>query len=200
MRTPTILLVDDHAILLDGLRMLMASHIDGAEVITAHSLSEAIKTRATPDVIVLDIKLPGINGLEGVAPLQRKWPQVQIVILSSLDDPTTQEKALSLGVSAFHSKADDGERIVETIQKLLLRGKTKRALTSSPTLQPQHLSPRQCEVLDLLCQGLSNKLIANRMNISNNTVRRHLQDIFSIFGVANRTEAIFEARRRGLIH
>jgi DNA-binding NarL/FixJ family response regulator len=197
MNSPCILLIDDHAILLEGLRMLLETKIDGVRVATASSLSEAIMMEAMPDAIVLDIMLSGVSGLEGVASLQRKWPQARIVMLSSQDDTDTRQRALARGAVGFVSKTEAGEQIVEAIYNAL-RGQVAVSQARACTVQ-QYLTPRQCEVLDLLNQGLTNKMIAKKLALSDNTVRRHVQDIFAFFGVASRTEAVFAARRQGLV-
>lgn len=200
IKSPCILLIDDHAILLDGLRMLLEAQITQMQVLTVNSLGESLQLDAMPDVIVLDIKLSGISGLEGLASLQRKWPKARVMMLSSQDDASTQQLALARGAAAFVSKAETGKRIVEVINNLLLGNIT--TLTPQPTTPTaqQYLTPRQCEVLDFLNQGLTNKVIARKLNLSDNTVRRHVQDIFTFFCVASRTEAVFEARRQGIVH
>jgi len=197
MTSPCILLIDDHAVLLDGLRMLLETRLDGVRVATAMSLSEAVMAETSPDAIVLDIKLSGINGLEGLASLRRKWPQARIVMLSSQDDMETRRQALERGAVEFISKSSPGERIVETVCNIL-DGQIPASQSSVGTAQP-YLTPRQCEVLDMLNQGLTNKMIAKRLVLSDNTVRRHVQDIFAYFDVSSRTEAVFEARRQGLV-
>lgn len=198
MTPPCILLIDDHAIMLYGLRMLLESQISEVQVITASSLSDSLQLDAIPDVIVLDIKLPGVNGLGGLASIQCKWPKARVMMLSSQDDADTQRLALARGAIAFVSKAEAGEHIVNVIYKLLGGNMTEQM--PQLTSVPQYLTPRQCEVLDLLCQGLTNKIIAKKLNLSDNTIRRHVQDIFAFFGVASRTEAVFEARRQGIVH
>lgn len=177
--------------------MVLQARLPGATFADAATLHEALALDAEPDVIVLDVNLPGLNGLEGLAPLQRRWPAAGIVMLSAQDDAETRRIALTLGAAAFVSKAEAGARIGETIDQLLHAGMPSGP-DNSPPAQP-YLTPRQYEVLNLLSQGLTNKLIARQIDLSDNTVRRHVQDIFAFFGVATRTEAVFEARRQGLI-
>jgi DNA-binding NarL/FixJ family response regulator len=179
------------------MRMLLEARIDGAQVVAATSLSEAVMAEAMPDAIVLDIMLSGVNGMEGLASLQRKWPQARIVMLSSQDDTDTRQQALARGAVGFVSKTEAGEQIVEAICHAL-RGQVAAPQARACAAQ-QYLTPRQCEVLDLLNQGLTNKVIAKKLALSDNTVRRHVQDIFAFFGVASRTEAVFAARRQGLV-
>ena len=199
MTSPCILLIDDHAILLDGLRMLLEARLTGVRIVTASSLGDAIQVAKTPDMIVLDIKMPGVNGLEGLASLHRKWPQARIVMLSSQDDTNTREEALARGAAVFISKTEAGERVGDVICQLL-QGEAPTAMPDNlPSKTQQYLTPRQCEVLDLLNQGLTNKMIAKKLSLSDNTVRRHVQDIFAFFSVTSRTEAVFAARRQRIV-
>lgn len=199
MTTPSVLLIDDHAMFRAGLSMVISAAIPGTKIVEAGSLDEAMSS--TPDdvdVVLLDIKLNGLSGLEGIGLLKRKWPLTPILMLSSHDEPETVRLALARGAAGFVSKAETAEKIVEAIH-LVLRGhfSALSPATSSPALR--RLTPRQCEVLDLLHQGLSNKLIARQLSLSDNTVRRHVQDILEFFEVVSRAEAVFAARRQGLV-
>ena len=204
MTTTNILLIDDHAMFRSGLRMVLSARMTDAEIFEAGTLSEA--TQSSPeiiDVILLDINLPGLNGLDGIALLKRKWPLAPVIVLSSQDGPDTVRDALARGAVRFISKADTADRIVALLNRVL------RGEYAVPSAQldengeainaPQHLTPRQCEVLDLLCQGMSNKLIARRLTLSENTVRGHVQAILLFLEVSSRSEAVFAARRRGLV-
>ncbi len=199
MKPHRILLIDDHAMFRAGLRMVLDARIPHTEIFEAGSSDAAIQ--CTPDdidLVLLDIKLIGLSGLESIALLKRKWPLVPVLMLSSDDDPDTVREALARGAAGFVSKAETAEKIVDTVN-LVLRGQFS-ALPQPVIGAPQrHLTPRQCEVLDLLHRGLSNKLIARELSLSDNTVRRHVQDILEFFGVASRAEAVFAARRQGLV-
>ena len=199
MKITRILLIDDHAMFRSGLRMVLDVGIPGAEIYETGSLDEAM-TRTTDhvDVALLDIKLNGLNGLEGIALLKRKWPLMPILMLSSQDEPETVRLALARGAAGFVSKAETAEKIIDTIH-LVLRGEFSALSPADRDSAQQRLTPRQAEVLNLLHQGLSNKLIARQLTLSDNTVRRHVQDILEFFGVVNRAEAVFEARRQNLI-
>lgn len=193
-----ILLVDDHAMFRTGLRMVLIAEIPGAQVVEAASTDAAL--HADPgdvDVILLDVKLSGLNGIESIALFRRRWPLARILMLSAEDNSDIVREALARGADCFVSKAESAERITEAI-RLALVGTGEPASTPRPEMpSPARLTPRQCEVLDLLNQGLSNKLIARRLDLSNNTVRRHVQDILQFYGVASRSEAVFVARRQG---
>jgi DNA-binding NarL/FixJ family response regulator len=199
-----LLVIDDHSLFRSGLRVVLGANMPHAEVIEAGSLNEAMQVAAkTIDAILLDIKLPGLSGLEGIALLKRKWPLTPILVLSSQDEPETVRLALARGATRFISKAETSDNIVAIINRIL------RGDLSNPAEQEfgggemmglhHHLTPRQCEVLDLVCQGMSNKLIARQLALSEHTVRGHVQAILSFLQVSSRSEAAFAARQRGLV-
>ncbi len=201
MINPRLLIIDDHSLFRSGLRMVLNESLPGAQVIEAGSLNEAMQATAdNPDAILLDIKLPGLNGLEGMALLKRKWPQAPVLILSSSDEPETVRLALARGATSFISKAESSDNIVALLKRIL-NGElfAAAARTGNSGDAELHLTPRQSEVLELLCQGMSNKLIARQLALSENTVRSHVQAILNHLKVTSRSEAAFAARRRGLI-
>lgn len=205
MLPPRILLIDDHALFRCGLRMVLAAGIADVEVAEAASLEEAMRaSMENPALVLLDIQLHGLNGLEGIALVKRKWPEAAVVILSSDVAHHNVRLALERGALAFVSKAEPADKILAVIDQLR-RGLPVAA--ASPALVPasegdgsrQLLTPRQSEVLDLMCQGLSNKVIGRRLNLSENTVRGHVQAVLAALQVSSRSEAGFAARRRGLV-
>ncbi|WP_077001357.1 response regulator transcription factor [Variovorax sp. KK3] len=202
MLPPRILLVDDHALFRCGLRMVLDAGIDGLEVAEAASLEEALRTpMQDPALVLLDIQLHGLNGLEGIALVKRKWPEAAVVILSSDVSPQKIRLALDRGAAAFVSKAEPADRILGVIgqlrQGLPVAGEAAQAPVGDAGAAL--LTPRQSEVLDLMCQGLSNKLIGRRLNLSENTVRGHVQAVLAALQVSSRSEAGFAARQRGLV-
>jgi len=200
-----ILLIDDHALFRCGLRMVLASGIESAQIAEAPSLEEALRGDVfDPTLVLLDIQLRGLNGLDGIALVKRKWPQAAVVILSSDTSAQNVRKALAHGAAAFVSKADSADNILGVIEQLR-RGLPvpAGALASTQIVLDDAarplLTPRQCEVLDLLCQGLSNKAIGRRLSLSENTVRGHVQAVLVALQVSSRSEASFVARRKGLV-
>jgi DNA-binding NarL/FixJ family response regulator len=205
MLPPRILLIDDHALFRCGLRMVLLSGIPDLDVAEAASLEEAMKTTMTePALVLLDIQLHGLNGLEGIALVKRKWPDAAVVILSSDAAPQNVRMARERGAAAFVSKADTADNILAVIEQLR-RGQEvvspvqADAQAANGDGARQLLTPRQFEVLDLLCQGLPNKVIGRRLNLSENTVRGHVQAVLAALHVSSRSEAGFAARRRGLV-
>jgi DNA-binding NarL/FixJ family response regulator len=155
-----------------------------------------------PALVLLDIQLHGLNGLEGIALVKRKWPEAVVVILSSDAGPHNVRMALERGAAAFVSKADSADNILAVIERLRRgepAGAAAQAAAGEGAGSPQLLTPRQFEVLDLLCQGLPNKVIGRRLGLSENTVRGHVQAVLAALQVSSRSEAGFAARRRGLV-
>lgn len=202
-----ILLIDDHAMFRTGLRMVLQASLAEVAVLESGSLEEALReVRTEPAAVLLDVQLPGLNGVEGIALLKRQWPQVPVLMLSSQCGQETQRLALARGAVGYVSKADTAERIVAVVAQVLHGGGVVAALPetqggSARPLEslPEVLTPRQLDVLVLLSQGLSNKLIGRRLDLSEHTVRGHVQGIFRFLGVASRSEAAFAARKRGLV-
>jgi DNA-binding NarL/FixJ family response regulator len=191
-----VLLVDDHAIFRRGLHALLSEAMPAARLCEAGSLEDALALDIPElNLVLLDIKLPGIGGIDGIALLRQRWPTVRVVILSGLESPEASLEALASGAIAYIPKSESPERILERIKKAIVA----EAVKTSVPLQSGHLTQRQREVLDLLSLGLSNKLIARALNLSENTVRRHVQDILDYFCVDSRSEAVFVARRRGIV-
>jgi DNA-binding NarL/FixJ family response regulator len=198
MNSNSILLIDDHAMFRAGLSMVVAMAIPEAAIFEAASVNEALLT--APDnisIVLLDIKLNGSSGLEDIVLVKHKWPDVPVLMLSSLDEPETERLALARGAAAFVSKAESADNVIKVIQQLLRGDFARMPVATSGS--DRRLTPRQREVIELLHIGLSNKLIARKLDLSENTVRRHVQDILEYFHVANRAEAVFAARQQSLV-
>ena len=205
---PRILLVDDHSLFRCGLRMVLSAAIPDLEVSEAASLEEAMHAPIDPALVLLDIQLHGLNGLEGIALVKRKWPQAAVIMLSSEVSPQKGRLAAERGAAAFVSKADPADKILGVIAQVrrgLPAGRDAfppqalGAESGATDDQPTLLTPRQSEVLDLMCQGLSNKVIGRRLNLSENTVRGHVQAVLAALQVSSRSEAGFAARQRGIV-
>ena len=194
-----ILLIDDHALFRSGLRLVLLAGLPDAQVLEAESLEQAVhEATEPPSLVLLDIQLKGVNGLEGLGLLRQRWPGVPVVMLSSSVEPETVRLALARGAAAFVSKAETADKIIAVIEQTLGHSRKTAPQPIEEASRPR-LTPRQCEVLDLLCEGLSNKVIAKRMDLSEFTVRGHVQAVLSLLGVQSRSQATFAARRAGLI-
>lgn len=204
MPSKHILIVDDHALFRTGMRMILTQVGEATGVSEASSIKEAFEfTEHDIDIILLDIHLPGVNGIEGIKPLRDKFSGVPIVILSASTDPSSINDARGLGASGFLHKAAMAEEIVSSIN-IVLDGGT--CFSGDIALEDyEHdkslsnaLTPRQVEVLIYLCEGKPNKLIARELEMSENTVRVHVSAILNALGASNRTEAMLIAQREGI--
>lgn len=183
--------------------MLEAGLID-VEIFEAATLEQAMHCPCEEiDLLLLDIQLDGLNGLDSIALLKRKWPRIKILVVSALQDTHTARKSLQCGAHGFISKAETPTHMLQRISQLL-SGDAAVTQIKGASIESDNgsakLTPRQKEVLDLLCQGLSNKMIGRRLNLSENTIRGHVQATLQALHVSNRSEAAFVARRLGLIN
>ena len=196
--TTRLLLIDDHTLFRSGISMVLAAGLSRVEIFEAATLEEALRCPAeTLDLLLLDIQLQGLNGLEGIAPLKRRWPEAKILMVSASHEADAARIALERGAQGFISKTETPDRMLSIIAAQLSCNTGSVEQCKPP--EQIRLTPRQCEVLDLLCQGLSNKMIGRRLNLSENTVRGHVQAMLAVLQVSSRSEAAFVARRMGLI-
>ncbi|MCJ2084455.1 response regulator transcription factor [Methylobacterium sp. E-005] len=197
MAQEAILIIDDHALFRSGIVSMLSTAFDRIPIFDSASLHEALALVAVvPTIILLDIQLPGIGGLEGMGLLQRRWPAARIVIVSALDQPDTVDTAVAQGACAFLSKADRPDRMMTVLREILHRS---AVVPPAAGLVCPSLTPRQAEVLGLVGRGLSNKVIGRRLGLSEHTVRGHVQGLLSALGVTRRAEAVFKAQQLGLI-
>ncbi len=195
-----LLLVDDHALLRTGLRQVLESALPGVRIVEAGSMAEAMALDGEPpDLVLLDIDMPGLSGIEGLPLLHRKWPATPIIILTSHVEADARATGLARGAAAFLPKSESVDRMVVVIQAVLRGDPAEDKVAAIGNHPAPPLTPRQCEVLDQVCRGFSNKVIGRHLNLSENTVRRHVQDLLAALGVASRTEAAAAARERGLV-
>ena len=197
MAQEAILIIDDHALFRSGIVSMLSTAFDEIPVLDSPSLHEALAIVAVvPTIVLLDIQLPGIGGLEGMGLLQQRWPAARIVVVSGLDLPDTVSTALAQGACAFLSKTDRPERMMAVLREMLARSSAVPRVGGAlcPTL-----TPRQAEVLTLVGRGLSNKMIGRNLGLSEHTVRGHVQGLLSVLGVTRRAEAVFKAQQFGLI-
>lgn len=201
MKHLQILLIDDHALFRSGLRLIIQSAFVDASVSEAASLEAVLNSDAPrPDLVLLDVRLQGLNGIESIALLHRRWPDMPIIMLSSDASSSTIRQAYERGAIGFVSKADNSDVIVAAIRSACSQPSHTGLLNQPPATETFKLTPRQCEVLNFLSQGLSNKLIARKLDVSENTVRGHVQALLLTLKANSRSEAVFFARRLGMIY
>lgn len=202
--TKSALIIEDHPIYRDALMTFLCA-ILGEENVSAVSSTEQGLTLVDKlqnlGLILLDLGLPGMNGVDAIKSLQRKCPAAAIVVVSASEDRREISAALRAGAKAFVSKAVSTKVIAEVVQKILAAEPlespwiTVRGDQMTGQEQLLGLTPRQREVLAFLCQGLSNKEIGLRLGLAEITVKIHVSSVFRALGVVNRTQAVLAARR-----
>ena len=200
-----ILLIDDHELFRVGLRLILEPRTD-ANIIEIEKISDLSLISTNIDVVLLDICLPGINGLEGMSIIQKHWPNARIMLLSASNYHENINTALASGASCFLNKDSAPDVIIKTVQALLKKRNLKKPFNNgngeefSAINEPKPmLTNRLLEVLALLAEGISNKEIADQLCISEHTVRNHIATLMSHFSVHNRTQIIIEAQRAGYL-
>ncbi|MEV4249301.1 response regulator transcription factor [Streptosporangium canum] len=205
-----VLLVDDHPLLRHGLRALL-EQVGGAEVVGEAGDGEEAITLAlslSPDVVVMDLVMPGVTGIEATRTLIDRRPDLGVLVLTMSEDDASVFAALRAGARGYVLKGADGNDFIAAV-RAVARGEAvygpavarriRRFLTTGPESGPfPELTQREREILDLLASGKSNAEIARRLFLSQKTVKNHLTSIFAKLQVADRTQAVVRARRAGL--
>jgi DNA-binding NarL/FixJ family response regulator len=198
-----VVVVDDHALHRDGTRQILDAYPDLEVVGDANSgeVALAVINKLRPDVVLMDIRLPGMNGIEVTRRLTRDLPGVRVLMVSAYDEDEYVRGALEAGAAGYLSKTAPGKELVQAVRavaggtSVLQSGLTARLLISSrqPELGAAELSDRELAVLTLLAAGLHNREIAGELTISTRTVDRHCDNIYAKLGVGSRTEAVVRA-------
>lgn len=208
-----LLLIDDHTLFRTGLKLLLADSPSVASIIEAGSVMEAVEAHGSQpvDIVLLDIQMPGLNGIEGIKVLRRHFAAARIVIVSGTSHIDAIPAESRRDIAGFLPKSADALDIEKAIASCLAGGThfpadacgcgmtPANGGADAPVYEPSQLTPRQLEVLTQLSLGRSNKVIAYHLGLSENTVRVHVAAILDHLGVVSRIEAILEAQRRGLV-
>lgn len=223
MKRIEVIIVDDHPFFREGLRNVLSAQQDLVVVGEASDGEEAVtKTEELqPDVVLMDINLPKMNGWQAMRRIKDDWPEIGVIMLTAYDDEEQVYHAIRAGASAYHAKDVDLNQLVYTIREVeagdyvvgdavltedemgqWLLEKFKQfggelMLEDERFLSP--LSPREMEILRLVVKGMSNKEIAYELGISHQTVKNHVTAILRKMGVADRTQAAVHALRRGWV-
>jgi DNA-binding NarL/FixJ family response regulator len=197
-----VLLADDHGLVRDGLGRLLASVPDIEVVGAAADGREAIQLAREhrPDVILMDLRMPGMDGSEATRRLLEDDPATQVVILTSFSERDEILTALDAGAIGYLLKDAEPDEVIRGVRAAahgespLAPRAARELLGSRGSVAPPHLSDREREVLQLVTRGLPNKLIARDLGISEKTVKAHLTTIFQRIGVTDRVQAAMWAR------
>ncbi|WIM94531.1 response regulator transcription factor [Actinoplanes oblitus] len=204
----SVILVDDHALFREGLRQLITHQTEIAVLAEGASGSEAVALarRLNPDLVLLDVELPGQGAAKTVEQIREAVPSARIIILTMHDDPRLVQKLLSCGASAFLTKTIGRDQLLAAIRSVHRNADTvlvsvQRSPFAVPAPPPGTgvLSARELEVLRLLAQALSNAQIADRLFITEGTVKRHLTNVYAKLQAVSRVDAIRKATAAGLM-
>jgi NarL family two-component system response regulator LiaR len=209
LRPIRVLLVDDHMVVRSGLSTVLAVYDDLELVGEAGDGEEAIRLceRLQPDVVLMDLLMPKMDGVTATRTIKERWPHVQVIALTSFKEKEYVEGALKAGANGYLLKNVSAEELVNAV---------RRAVAGQPSLSPeaaqvlmqrvsepgppgQDMTEREKEILALMVEGLSNNEIAERLIVSQSTVKFHVSNILSKLGVSGRTEAVALAVKHHLV-
>jgi len=209
-----VLVCDDQAVVREGLRTILDSVSEVEVVGTASDGAEAVAEaeRLRPDVVLMDLKMPVMNGIQATQEIHRRLPDVRVLVLTTYDADEWVYDAIRSGAAGYLLKDTPSEQLAEAIRGTAA-GKThvdpavagklfSHVITPARAPEPgwaSRLTPRERDVLALLARGLSNADIARRLRLSEGTVRNHMTAIFEKLEVADRTQAAIVALRHGLV-
>ncbi len=200
----TVLVVDDHALLRTGVANIINQEPDLRVVAEAGTGAEAVAAyeRHRPDVVLLDLRMPVMEGVEVVRRIREFAPQARVIVLTTYDTDDEIARALKAGAKAYVLKDISADDLISCI-RTVLAGRTYLAPAAAAKLAEGatrvQLTPREMTTLRLMADGKANKEIARDLRISERTVKTHLGHLFEKLGVASRTEAVKVASRRGLV-
>ena len=209
MKSKAILIVDDHPLYSKALASMVHADVGEDTALVVSSAEEGLALASaiqTLSLILLDLNLPGLSGIEAIRTFRQQYPTALIIVISASEDRQEAKFAFHTGAVAFVSKAASSENISDLIRRALANEKINsewittagKQVLQDDGNQALHLTPRQLEILELLMQGHSNKKISNMLGVAEITVKIHLSAIFRILNVVNRTQAVMAALRLGL--
>lgn len=206
-----VVIADDHWSVRDGLRWMLADYSDIELVGEAANGRELLDLLgAVPaDVVLLDINMPEMSGLDALAEIRSEATDTRVVILSMYDKPVYVKRAIELGADGYLLKSAGRDEVIRALHAVAdghsyIQGEITGPLVEhlageEEPIPPAQLSPRETEVLGLVAQGMENKQVARELDISEATVKSYLQSAFERLGVRSRAEAVAVALREGLI-
>jgi DNA-binding NarL/FixJ family response regulator len=215
MEKISVLIADDHPLVRDSVSYLLQKQDDFQVVGLAGDGEEAVGlvSELSPDVVIMDIEMPKVDGLEATRLIKSCHPASAVLVLTIHDDEAFIEAMFEAGASGYLLKSAYGEELLQAIRAVklgefvldsrigskVLRRPAARPGQTAPEPPPGNLSPREIEVMKLVARGMTNDEITSSLDISLNTVKRHLMEIFSKLGAGSRSEALVVSLRSGIL-
>jgi DNA-binding NarL/FixJ family response regulator len=202
-----VVVADDHGVVRDGLAGVIASQPDLEVAATAENGVEAVEAcrRTSVDVVLMDIEMPVLDGIDATRRIRLERPDTAVLVLTSFSDARRITAALAAGASGYLLKDASADDVVRGIRAAVAGGAPLDPQAARVLLEARDapdpladVSPREREVLALLLEGLPNKVIAQRLGITEKTVKTHLTSVFRSIGVTDRVQAVLWAERHGL--
>jgi DNA-binding NarL/FixJ family response regulator len=200
-----IMVVDDHPVVREGFAGMIATEPDMSVVAEARNAEEAQRLfrEHHPDVTLMDLRMPGMNGIDAIRAIRREYPQSRFIVLTTYDGDEDIYRALEAGAQAYLLKdmlCDEILAAIRAVHAGQRRIPAEVGTRLAERMSGLELSGREQQVLELVVKGKSNKEIAGELDITEATVKGHLSNILSKLGVTDRTQAAITALRRGLVH
>jgi two-component system response regulator DevR len=207
-----LLIIDDHEMVREGLKAMLTAEPDFEIVGDAANAEQTFELleRLRPDVILLDIRLPGVSGIDVCRTVTERYPETAVIILTTFTDETLVAQCIQAGARGFIVKDIErfdlkrsiravarGEAAIDPKAAVAVLARLRRAPQGKQEPSPELLSPQQIVILRLVAQGLSSREIATQLYLSENTVKGYVQEILHRLGVKNRTEAVMVAVKQG---
>jgi two-component system, NarL family, nitrate/nitrite response regulator NarL len=204
-----ILHADDHSMFREGLGFflkLLDAQVVPLEAGNLQSTLDKLALESPVDLLLLDLEMPGMNGLEGFYVIRRRYPDLPIAIVSGVNDVRIIRTLLDGGARGYIPKLAGSEQLMNALRRIL-QGEIylpdalfiPASLSTAGDDNASPLTSRQKEILPLLAEGMPNKQIAGALGVTEGTIKQHLKDLFKRLGARNRTQAVKEARRLGLL-
>ncbi len=200
-----VMIVEDHFMVRVGLAAIINSQPDMVTVAEAKNGEQAIALwgEHKPDVTLMDLRIPGVDGIKAITEIMQQHPQARIIVVSAYGGDEDIFRAMQAGARAYYLKHVEGTELVAAI-RAVHAGECplppEIAARLVERMRRAELSPREKEVFELLAQGLSNKEIASQLAISEKTVRVHVSHVLIKLGCSEKTQAVSEAFQRGILH
>jgi DNA-binding NarL/FixJ family response regulator len=196
----TVYVIDDHPLMRDALTMLLHRVKPGLKIIPIHKLNvveSTVEKNGVPELFCLDLQLPDTLGMSGVQVLKAKYPDVPLAVVTSSSASEYEARCLEAGADAFIEKSNSPAQIIAALRSLLVTEEQAAIEDAATPAGPTKLSKRQKQLILMLDQGLSNRDIAEKLDISEHTVKVHFWRLFRRLGVNSRTQALHFARTNG---